>query len=79
MSLLLKERSEKMKELLLDKLKNVPMSKEDIIEQLESLWSNSVSFLPYNGEIDEDTNIWAKDIVCLNLVIDFIEKNYPED
>lgn len=68
-----------MKELLLDKLKNITMSKEDIIEQLASLWSNSVSFLPYNGEIDEDTNVWAKDIVCLNLVIDFIEKNYPED
>lgn len=49
------------------------IKKAEILEILESIKENSLSFI--NSDEDE---IWIKDVQCLNIVIPFIEKYYTD-
>ncbi len=52
------------------------MTKKEIINQLKSLRANSESFNTDDPDCDD---IWKKDVEVLDIVIDFIEKNYKEE
>lgn len=47
------------------------MTKEEVIEQLESLKNNSESF----ATIEEPNSIWHKDIAALTIAIKIIKKS----